>query len=211
MSDLFSNSRPDIEEIYPDMFLLANFVETKQLLRDIDKIILQSPFRKMMTPNGHKTGIALANCGEYGWVSDIHGYRYSTVDPETEQAWPLLPESLRALATKAAARAGYINFVPDCCLINHYPIGSRLNSHQDKNEQDFNWPIVSVSIGLTAIFQVFGDERGGKPLNSKVFDGDVMVWGGKSRLAYHGVNTIKADPHNPKLKQRINVTFRKAY
>lgn len=211
MTDLFSNTRPAIEELYPDMFLLANFVETKPLITEVEKLTRLSPFRKMMTPNGHKTGIAFSNCGQYGWVSDIHGYRYSPVDPDSGNPWQPIPRLLMALATNAANKAGYKNFKPDACLMNHYPIGSRLNSHQDKNESDFNWPIVSVSIGLAATFQVFGQQRSGRPLNIPVYDGDVLVWGGRSRLAYHGINTIKPDPHSPNLTQRINITFRKAF
>jgi len=210
MTDLFSNSRPDIEEIYPDMFLLSNFVDTKPLLEKVSSIIAISPFRKMMTPNGHKTGIALTNCGDYGWTSDIQGYRYSPIDPETNKPWQAMPDIFKNLAQKSSQAAGYRNFEPDACLMNQYPVGSKLNSHQDKNEKNFLNPIVSVSIGLSAVFQVFGKERGGKPLNVTVYDGDVMVWGGKSRLAYHGINTIKPDLHNPNLKQRINITFRKA-
>ncbi len=210
MADLFSNARPSKQEIYSDMFLLANFCDGQLLLKQINQIVKEASFRKMMTPNGHQTGIALTNCGDYGWVSDIHGYRYSKVDPLNHQPWPLMPEEFIKIANHAATKAGYENFIPDACLINYYPIGSRLNSHQDKNEKDFKQPIVSVSIGLPATFQIFGRERSGKPINVQLYDGDVMVWGGKSRLAYHGINTIKSDPHNPNLTERINITFRKA-
>jgi alkylated DNA repair protein (DNA oxidative demethylase) len=210
MSDLFSNTRPAVEEIYPDMFLLANFVETIPLMKSVANILAVSPFRKMMTPNGHKTGIALTNCGDYGWISDRQGYRYSADDPITNKPWHIMPESFLMLANNASEAAGYHQFIPDACLINHYPIGSKLNSHQDKNEQNFNHPIVSISIGLPATFQVFGNQRAGKPLNVELYDGDIVVWGGSSRLAYHGIKSIKPDPHNPNLVERINITFRKA-
>ena len=210
MSDLFSDTRPEIAEIYPGMFLLSNFVDTKPLLVEVSNIIALSPFRKMMTPNGHKTGIALTNCGDHGWVSDRQAYRYSTVDPQTSKPWQLMPVIFKKLAIEATEAVGYKNFIPDACLINQYLIGSKLNSHQDKNEKDFASPIVSVSVGLPATFQIFGEERGGKPLNVNVYDGDIVVWGGRSRLAYHGIKTIKADLHNPNLVERINITFRKA-
>jgi DNA oxidative demethylase len=210
MSDLFSNTRPNIEEFSPDMFLLANFADTKPLLAAVTNIVAVSPFRKMMTPNGHFTGIALTNCGAQGWISDRQGYRYSTHDPITNQPWLPMPDIFCQLAISASEAVGYKNFIPDACLINQYPIGSKLNSHQDKNEKNFSHPIVSVSIGLPATFQVFGSVRNGKPLSVNIFDGDIVVWGASNRLVYHGVKTIKPDPHNPSLVERINLTFRKA-
>jgi DNA oxidative demethylase len=208
MTDLFSNARPAVQELAKDMYLLCNFVDSAPLLQTIQAIIKTAPLRKMMTPNGHKTGIALTNCGDYGWVSDISGYRYSKTDPLTGLVWPKIPHLFSELASQAAAKVGFNNFISDACLINDYPIGSKLNAHQDKNERDFNWPIVSVSLGLKATFQNFGDARTNKPNEIELYDGDVMVWGGASRLAYHGVKTIKADPLMPKLDRRFNLTFR---
>lgn len=211
MNDLFVHDRPEIEEIYPDMFVLVNFTDTEQLLKEVKAITNQSPLRQMMTPNGYQTNVALTNCGNYGWVSDIHGYRYSPHDPETGEPWLPIPETFLRLAVTAAEKAGYVNFLPDACLINRYTIGTRLGSHQDKDEKDFSWPIVSVSIGLPAIFQVFGDKRNGKPLNYKLYNGDVMVWGGRSRFVYHGVKPLALDKQCPNKQERINLTFRKAF
>ena len=210
MSDLFSNLRPKQQEIEPQVWVLANFVDTTPLLNAVNTITEQAPFRKMMTPMGHYTGIPFTNCGDYGWTSDMNGYRYATNDPQTGLPWPKMPLILSKLATRAAHMVGYDNFHPDACLINEYKIGARLNAHQDKNEVNYDWPIVSVSIGLPAIFQIFGDQRNGKAKEYSLYDGDVMVWGGCSRLIYHGVKAVKAAPQTPNLKKRINITFRRA-
>jgi len=159
---------------------------------------------------GHYTGIPLTNCGQLGWYSDEQGYRYVARDPINGLPWPAIPDIFTKLAQNAAQTLGYQNFTPDACLINQYQIGSKLSAHQDKNERDFNWPIVSVSIGLPCVFQIFGMQRSGKPINLPLLDGDVMVWGGQSRLIYHGVKPIKLDRQNPHLSERINITFRKA-
>lgn len=211
MPDLFSSSRPNIEEIYPNLFVLANFVDTSPLQAHIEQITEISPFRKMMTPNGHYTGIALTNCGDYGWTSDRAEYRYSPVDPLNNRPWPSMPNEFKCLAENASLAAGFKNFCPDACLINQYLIGTKLGSHQDKNEKDFSQPIVSVSIGLSAIFQIFGEQRSGKVINYRLHDGDVMVWGRTARLAYHGVRSLSIDELNPSCQQRINITFRKSH
>lgn len=211
MPDLFSNSRPAIEEIYPNLFVLANFAETSSLMKHVEIIIRTAPFRKMMTPNGHYTGVALTNCGDYGWTSDRNQYRYSPIDPLNNQPWQAMPDSFKTLAKNAALFAGFKDFEPDACLINQYLIGTKLGSHQDKNEKDFSQPIVSVSIGLSAVFQIFGNQRAGKSINYRLHDGDVVVWGKSARLSYHGVRTLTADELNPSSQQRINITFRKSH
>ena len=211
MPDLFSDNRPAKEEIYPNLFVLANFVKTAPLLKDIERIITASPFRKMMTPMGHYTGVALTNCGHYGWTSDENGYQYSPIDPLSSKPWQNMPDSFKKLAGNAAKEIGYKNFVPDSCLINQYLIGTKLGSHQDKNEKDFSQPIVSVSIGLSAVFQIFGGQRAGKPINYRLQDGDVVVWGKSARLVYHGVRALTADPLNPACQHRFNITFRKSH
>lgn len=211
MPDLFSNNRPPIEEIYPDLFVLANFVDTNPLMVQVERITKVSPFRKMMTPNGHYTGVALTNCGDFGWTSDRNEYRYSSSDPLNNQPWLAIPESFKALAKNAAHVAGFKDFEPDACLINQYLIGTKLGSHQDKNEKDFSQPIVSVSIGLSAVFQIFGNQRAGQAINYRLYDGDVVVWGNSARLCYHGVRTLSAAELDPTCQQRINITFRKSH
>jgi alkylated DNA repair protein (DNA oxidative demethylase) len=165
----------------------------------------------MMTPNGHETNIPLTNCGEWGWISDKSGYRYSKTNPLTNQAWPAMPDAFSKLASEAAMVAGFDKFIPDACLINQYAIGKKLGSHQDKNEQDFTQPIVSISIGLPAMFQIFGETRAGLETEYALQDGDVMVWGNSSRLVYHGIKTVKADPIKQALKHRYNITLRKSH
>lgn len=209
MSDLFSQTRPAKQQVFPDVWLLNNFVETERLKKEILHVSKQSPFRKMLTPMGHYTRVPLTNCGNMGWVSDLSGYRYSPNDPLTQKNWPQLPEIFLKLAKSAAKKSGYDCFEPNTCLINHYKIGFSLGAHQDKNETDFTHPIVSVSIGLTATFQIFGQTRSNKPVEIQLQDGDVLVWGKSARLIYHGVKSIKADKLNPKLTERFNLTFRK--
>jgi alkylated DNA repair protein (DNA oxidative demethylase) len=154
--------------------------------------------------------VAMTNSGTVGWVSDANGYRYDPADPATGDPWPALPDSFRSLATRASAKAGYEGFEPDACLINRYEPGARLSLHQDKDERDFTAPIVSVSLGLPAIFLFGGTRRRDRPRRIPVESGDVAVWGGPSRLAYHGVAPL-ADGDDPLTGHcRINLTFRKA-
>ena len=210
MNDLFDNLRPPIEEVYPNTFLLSGYADSAALLSEILRLASASPFRKMQTPMGHYTGIELTNCGAYGWVSDARGYRYEAIDPITNKPWPEMPTQFHQLAEDAAALAGFEKFDSNACLINHYQIGDKLGSHQDKDEGEFDSPIVSISIGLPATFQIFGKTRSGVEKEVELKDGDVMVWGGTSRLIYHGVKTIKQDKLNPQSTDRYNITFRKA-
>jgi len=210
VSDLFSSTRPEVEEIYPEVFLLVGFAPTDKLLKQIRQVSLKSPFRKMQTPMGHYTGIEMTNCGDYGWVSDNLGYRYSQTDPLSNNPWPNMPIAFNSLASDAAQIAGFPNFKTNACLINHYLIGDKLGSHQDKDEGEFDSPIVSISLGLPAVFQIFGESRSGVEKEVMLYDGDVLVWGGHSRLIYHGVKPIKADTNAPRMKDRFNITFRYA-
>lgn len=209
--DLFSALQPTTQEIVKDAFLLKGFALTDedQLLVDLAKIIETAPLRKMVTPNGFSMSVETSSCGDLGWVSDAHGYRYSAVDPFSNQAWPLIPDSFLQLAQQAAAVADYPNFKPDTCLINQYKVGAKMGLHQDKNELDFSQPIVSVSFGLPAIFQFGGFKRSDKTLRLLLENGDVAVWGGESRLRFHGILPVKFGTNNA-LSTRINLTFRQA-
>jgi alkylated DNA repair protein (DNA oxidative demethylase) len=176
-------------------------------LREIEK---QAPFRRMFTPGGHQMSVAMTNCGEAGWVTDRRGYRYAAADPESGEAWPAMPAVFRELAESAASEAGFASFAPDACLINRYEPGARMSLHQDRDEHDFAAPIVSVSLGLPAIFLFGGLNRTDKPRRYRLAHGDVVVWGGPSRLFFHGVAPL-ADGEHPALgRRRINLTFRKA-
>ena len=154
--------------------------------------------------------VAMTNCGKLGWVSDKKGYRYVALNPSTGALWQAMPMSFLQLAKNAAAEAGYANFVPDACLINQYAIGARMSLHQDKDEQDFSQPIVSVSLGCAARFLFGGLKRSDKPSKILLQHGDVVVWGGKSRLNYHGVMPLQANNHEALGACRFNLTFRKA-
>jgi alkylated DNA repair protein (DNA oxidative demethylase) len=181
-----------------------------QLLADLERVSAATAFRHMVTPGGFRMSVAMTNCGALGWVSDCAGYRYDSVDPDCGRNWPAMPASLMQLARDAAARAGFDGFVPDACLINRYEPGARLSLHQDRNERDFTAPIVSVSLGLPAVFLFGGLRRADKPSRVALGHGDVVVWGGPARLRYHGVLPLKDGVHPLLGRQRINLTLRKA-
>lgn len=176
-------------------------------LRDVTTA---APFRHMSTPGGFRMSVAMTNCGELGWTSDEDGYRYAALDPDSGRRWPPMPASFLHLAQAAASQAGFPGFVPDACLVNRYQRGAKLSLHQDKNERDFTQPIVSVSLGIPAIFLFGGDKRSETPRRVLLTHGDVVVWGGPARLRYHGVMPIKSGEHPLVGGTRINLTFRKA-
>jgi DNA oxidative demethylase len=209
---LFEQDSGGIERIGEGAVVLRGFARdaSEGLMRSLAKIVEAAPFRHMITPGGFRMSVAMTNCGAAGWVSDRRGYRYQASDPQTERPWPTMPESFRRLASGAAEAAGYPGFVPDACLVNRYEIGSRLTMHQDKNEVDYDAPIVSVSLGLPAAFRFGGMSREDRPRRINLESGDVVVWGGATRLAYHGVNPLKAGEHPLTGAYRINLTFRKA-
>ncbi|HNV88324.1 MAG TPA: DNA oxidative demethylase AlkB [Methylotenera sp.] len=180
------------------------------LLNDLKSVIAQSPLRHMVTSSGFAMSVAMTNCGKLGWVTDRKGYRYDALDPNTGAPWPVMPASFLALAAQAALEAGFADFVPDACLINQYKPGARMGLHQDKDERDFSQPIVSVSLGVPATFLLGGFERADKTVKIQLNHGDVIVWGGASRLRYHGVLPLKAGHHPAFGLCRINLTFRKA-
>ncbi len=164
----------------------------------------------MAVRGGHKMSVAMTNCGNFGWVSDETGYRYDPLDPLTGRPWPLMPEPFRQLAAGAALAAGFTAFKPDACLINRYQAGAQMGLHQDKNENDFGAPIVSVSLGLPAVFLFGGMSRSERPRRIQLHSGDIVVWGGALRLAYHGVARLTTGDHPLTGPYRINLTFRKA-
>ena len=207
--DLFPEDRQVLAE---GATILRGFArdQAEVLVAALHNVASAAPFRHMVTPGGYRMSVAMTNCGTAGWATDRGGYRYDRTDPETGRPWPALPDVFLALAARAAEQAGYPGFVPDACLINHYQPGSRLTLHQAKNEIAFSAPIVSVSLGLPAIFQFGGLNRRDKPRRTKLLNGDVTVWGGASRLCFHGVAPL-ATGHNPLTGEcRYNLTFRKA-
>lgn len=184
--------------------------EAEALFAAAQGVIAEAPLRHMVTPGGLAMAVAMTNCGPLGWVSDRRGYRYQGTDPLSGHAWPAMPGVFRALAGRAAAAAGFDGFAPDACLVNRYVPGTRLSLHQDRDETDFGAPIVSVSLGLPAVFLWGGMKRADRPHRVPLQHGDVVVWGGPSRLVFHGVAPLAEGEHEHLGAQRVNLTFRKA-
>ncbi|UVK85485.1 DNA oxidative demethylase AlkB [Pseudomonas sichuanensis] len=207
--DLFG---PQPQRLASHTVLLPGFAlgEVEALLDGLRPVLRAAPWRHMHTPGGQRMAVALSNCGALGWVSDERGYRYSPLDPLSGQPWPGLPAVLLALAGRAAALAGFDGFVPDACLINHYLPGTRLSLHQDRDERDFGQPIVSISLGLPAVFLFGGLQRADRAQRIALNHGDVLVWGGEDRLRFHGVLPVKPGVHPRLGERRINLTLRKA-
>lgn len=212
MLDLFADAEPWHEPLAPGALILRRFALARAplLMQGIEQVAGHSPFRQMVTPGGYTMSVAMTNCGELGWTTDARGYLYSPLDPLTSAHWPPMPQAFAELCHAAATAAGYPHFQPDACLINRYGIGAKLSLHQDKDEADLRAPIVSVSLGLPAVFQ-FGGLRRSDPLQRLLLEhGDVVVWGGPSRLFYHGIQPLKAGSHPLTGDCRYNLTFRQA-
>jgi alkylated DNA repair protein (DNA oxidative demethylase) len=213
--DLFqglAETEPRNEPLADGAVVLRRFAlpREKEILAALHDVATNAPFRHMITPGGYRMSVAMTNCGPLGWVSDKTGYRYQAVDPDTGEPWPEMPQVFSDLAGSSASAAGFPNFSPDACLINHYEPGAKLSLHQDKDEHDFQQPIVSVSLGLPAVFLFGGLKREEKTRRIPLAHGDVVVWGGPSRLRYHGVTPLKEGNHPLLGNFRINLTFRKA-
>jgi alkylated DNA repair protein (DNA oxidative demethylase) len=211
MLDLFETDPRDVW-LAPGAVMLGGFARPfdESLVLALQQVVARAPFRHMSTPGGRRMSVAMTNCGLVGWVSDRTGYRYDASDPESGQPWPPMPQVFRDLASQAAERAGFEGFQPDACLINQYEPGARLSLHQDRDERDFDAPIVSVSLGLPAVFLFGGLHRADPPRRLPLAHGDVVVWGGPSRLRYHGVLPLEPGQHPVTGAYRINLTFRKA-
>ena len=204
--------QPPEQRLCGGAVLLRGFAlaHERALLETLDGVIRAAPWRHMITPGGLRMSVAMSNCGELGWISDRRGYRYSPDDPESGKPWPKMPRAFAQLARTAATQAGFENFTPDACLINRYEPGAKLSLHQDRDERDFDQPIVSVSLGLPAVFLFGGLRRADKQMRVPLVHGDVVVWGGAARMRYHGVLPLKDGAHPVRGACRINLTFRKA-
>ncbi len=196
----------------PGAVVLQSFAlnDAPALLAAIEGVAQVSPWRHMCTARGWRMSVAMTNCGEAGWVSDLSGYRYDAIDPQPHHPWPALPALFADLALRAADAAGFAHFAPDACFINRYTPGARLSLHQDRNEQDFDEPIVSVSIGVPATFLWGGSTRTARPRKVLLEHGDVVVWGGAARMNFHGIDPVRADAHALTGNVRFNLTFRRA-
>jgi len=204
--------RPTCEPLAPGAMLLraGALQEAATLWADVAAVLADAPLRHLVTPGGYTMSVGMSNCGALGWVSDAQGYRYATHDPLSGRPWPVMPASFARLARSAAAQAGFPGFEPDACLINRYQPGARLSLHQDRDERDLRQPIVSVSLGLPAVFQFGGLKRNEPVARYPLQHGDVVVWGGPSRLRYHGVLAVKPGHHRLTGGCRVNLTFRRA-
>lgn len=185
--------------------------EATTLIAAIKQVAAAAPFRQMVTPGGRRMSVAMTNCGRAGWITDRCGYRYAELDPLTQSPWPAIPAAFLRLAACAAAAVGFHGFKPDACLINRYAPGARLSLHQDRDERDFNAPIVSVSLGLPAVFLFGSVRRSDRPQRLRMESGDVAVWGGPARLVYHGIAPLADGEHTLTGSCRYNLTLRKAF
>lgn len=210
--DLFDATDPGATTVTvaPEVVLLRRFVVTAALRAEIERIAGVAPFRRLKTPGGGQMSVAMTNCGSTGWHSDTSGYRYVDADPESGRPWPAMPAAFAALADAAATAAGFGAFRPDCCLVNRYAVGTQMGIHRDFDERDLRQPIVSVSIGLPAVFVWRGERRASPPKPVRVVDGDVLVWGGAARAGYHGVRRLAPPASTATEALRYNLTFRRA-
>lgn len=180
------------------------------LIEALREIATRSPFRFMRTPSGKAMRVALTSCGELGWISDHAGYRYSAIDPVTQRPWPAMPPALASLATEAAAEAGFRDFAPNTCLINHYRPATGLALHQDLDEGNAQAPIVSISLGIPATFLFGGFERSASSEKIALEHGDIIVFGGPDRLRFHGIRPLRYAEHPLLGARRFNLSLRVA-
>ena len=213
MTPLFENDPlpPPREQLEEGAVLLRGFAtaEAPALVEDVARIAQAAPFRHLVTPGGYTMSVAMTNSGRVGWISDRTGYRYDPADPGTGAPWPAMPGAFLDLAVRAAAEAGFAHYDPDACLINRYIPGAKLSLHQDRDEEDAWAPIVSVSLGLPAVFLWGGKRRSDPVRRLRLESGDIAVWGGPARFVYHGIAPLKDGQHPLTGAARINLTFRK--
>jgi alkylated DNA repair protein (DNA oxidative demethylase) len=204
---------PSVEPLEEGAMLLRGFatVEAPVLIAEVARIAEAAAFRHLVTPGGYTMSVAMTNCGRVGWVSDRSGYRYDPVDPDTGAPWPAIPLAFLDLAVRAAAEIGFTSYNPDACLINRYIAGAKLSLHQDRDEKDAWAPIVSVSLGLPAVFLWGGKRRSDPVRRLRLESGDVVVWGGPARFVYHGIAPLTDGAHPLTGAARINLTFRKVF
>lgn len=174
------------------------------LVQDLRKVAKNAPFRQPVTPGGRKMSVRMTSAGQYGWYTDGSGYQYIDKQP-TGDPWPEIPA--RILDLWRGVVSGPRD--PECCLVNYYSENAKMGLHQDNDEANFEWPVLSVSLGDDALFRVGNVEKGGKTESFWLNSGDVVVMGGDARLAYHGVDRIKFGSSALLVKGgRINITLR---
>ncbi len=212
--DLFGGG-PDLPEGVTLMAGRIGLEESRAMLDEVASVLSFAPPYRLAVASGGSMSARMTNCGLWGWHSDEKGYRYVSRHPETGTVWPAIPRRLKRAATAAAEAAGVAGFEPDCCLINLYDADGRMGLHQDKDEADFAWPIVSFSFGADALFALGGDKRRDAATSFTLSHGDVLAMHGPARLRFHGVKKIAARTapfaHDAIPDQgRLNLTFRRA-
>ena len=169
-------------------------------------VLKAAPLFRPVTPRGQAMSVRMTSAGELGWVTDRKGYRYEALHPSGTR-WPAIPDAVLAIWTGVTG----LERMPDSCLINYYGADARMSLHQDKDEEDYSWPVVSVSLGDDGLFRIGNTTRGGKTDSIWLSSGDVVVMGGDARLTYHGVDRIRFGSSRLLPKGgRINLTLRVA-
>lgn len=197
-------------EIAPGCLWWPQWLDRPQqeaLAEDLRAVLGEAPlFTPRMPRTGKEFSVRMSNCGPLGWVSDISGYRYQPTHPDTGRPWPAMPGTL----IRAWAELADTAITPEACLINWYAPGARMGLHQDRDEQEFGAPVLSLSLGDTAVFRIGGVERSDPTRSIKLASGDALLLSGPSRLAFHGIDRVIADS-STLLKQpgRINLTLRR--
>lgn len=200
------------EQLDEGAMLLRGFAaaEAPVLVDEVARIAHTAPFRHMVTPGGYTMSVAMTNCGRLGWVSDRTGYRYSSVAPDTGAPWPAMPGAFIDIAVRASAEVGFANYDPDACLINRYIAGAKLSLHQGRDEEVAWAPIVSVSLGLPAVFL---GAASAVPIRCAACTSKAVTsWcGAVVRFVYHVVQPLKDGEHSLTGPARINITFRNVF
>lgn len=176
----------------------------KSIVDDIRDVVRQAPLVQPVTPRGQQMSVQMTAAGHFGWITDRQGYRYAKTHPQGT-GWPPIPDSILKVWQELSGATR----VPECCLINFYGEGARMGMHQDKDENSFSWPVVSISLGDDGLFRMGGAVRGGKTQSVWLQSGDVVVMGGEARLAHHGVDRIRFRSSSLLEKGgRLNLTLR---
>ncbi len=186
---------------------LLDRAQQEALVAELRRCVAQAPlFIPLMPRTGRPFSVRMTNLGSLGWVSDRAGYRYQAMHPDIATPWPAMPKAILDIWSKVSA----YDHPPEACLVNFYQGGAKMGLHQDKDEEDFLAPVVSISLGDTAVFKFGGTTRGGKTSTLKLASGDVLVMGGESRLCFHGIDRVNVGT-STLLKEggRINLTLRR--
>ena len=207
--NLFSQlaTEPTHEQILPGAVLMRGLAlaQDVEFFSAIDTIVAAAPLHHATTPGGLPMGVMVSDCG----TPQAFGRRWDPQNPAVRKTWPPMPRVLEDFAIRCGVRAGFPLFRPDSCHVNRYQAGTKLGLHQDRHECDLSQPIVSISFGLECVFLLGGLERTDKTKRLLLEHGDVLVWGGPSRMRFHGVLPLKPGHHPLTGPYRYNLTFRK--